>query len=130
VSKRVGVFTQARPSRVDAFSTLGFSASFAGFGSSPTVRPNTAFTTYQNFRAAAQVQVGGYGIGNATNGMYQAQLGADFGALSVDGVMSWAKDAVTLGSQSDAVEQFRHRTRREIQMGPLHILRRLDFTRG
>jgi predicted porin len=86
-----------------AFSTLGFSASFAGFGSSPTVRPNTAFTyrlTYQNFRAAAQVQVGGYGIGNATNGMYQGQLGADFGALSVDGVLSWAKDAVTLSSFS------------------------------
>lgn len=86
-----------------AFSTLGFSASFAGFGSSPTIRPNTAFTyrlNYQDFRAAAQVQVGGYGVGNATNGMYQAQLGADFGALSVDGVLSWAKDAVTRSSFS------------------------------
>jgi predicted porin len=84
-----------------AFSTLGFSASFSGFGSSPSVRPNTAFTyrlTYQNFRAAVQAQVGSYGIGNSTNGMYQGQLGADFGALSVDGVLSWAKDAVTLSS--------------------------------
>jgi hypothetical protein len=81
--------------------TLGFSASFSGFGTSPTARANTAFTyrlTYQNFRAAAQVQVGGYGVGNATNGMYQGQLGADFGALSVDGVLSWAKDAVSLSS--------------------------------
>ena len=84
-----------------AFSLIGFSASFAGFGNTETVRPNTAFTyrlTYQNFRAAAQVQVGGYGVGNATNGMYQGQLGADFGALSVDGVLSWAKDAVSLST--------------------------------
>jgi predicted porin len=86
-----------------AFSTLGFSAAFSGFGSSPSVRPNTAFTyrlTYQDFRAAVQAQVGSYGIGNATNGMYQAQLGADFGSLSVDGVLSWAKDAVSLSSFS------------------------------
>jgi predicted porin len=84
-----------------AFSTLGFSAAFAGFGTSPTVRPNTAFTyrlTYQNFRAAVQAQIGGYGVGNATNGMYQGQLGLDFGALSVDGILSWAKDAVALSS--------------------------------
>ena len=67
------------------------------------VRPNTAFTyrlTYQNFRAAVQAQVGSYGIGNTTNGMYQGQLGFDFGSLSVDGVLSWAKDAVSLSSFS------------------------------
>jgi predicted porin len=84
-----------------AFSTLGFSAAFAGFGSSPTSRPNTAFTyrlIYQNFRAAVQAQVGGYGVGNATNGMYQGQLGLDFGSLSVDGILSWAEDAVSLSS--------------------------------
>jgi predicted porin len=84
-----------------AFSSLGFSAAFSGFGSSPSVRPNTAFTyrlTYQNFRAAVQAQVGGYGIGNSTNGMYQGQLGFDFGALSIDGVLSWTKDAVSLSS--------------------------------
>jgi predicted porin len=84
-----------------AFSTLGFSAAFSGFGSSPSVRPNTAFTyrlTYQNFRAAVQAQVGSYGIGNSTDGMYQGQLGFDFGSLSVDGVLSWAKDAVSLSS--------------------------------
>jgi predicted porin len=84
-----------------AFSSLGFSAAFSGFGTSPTVRPNTAFTyrlTYQNFRAAVQAQVGSYGIGNASNGMYQGQLGFDFGSLSLDGVLSWAKDAVSLSS--------------------------------
>jgi hypothetical protein len=84
-----------------AFSTLGFSSSFAGFGTTVTVRPNTAFTyrlTYQNFRAAVQAQVGSYGVGNGANGMYQGQLGADFGDLSLDGVLSWAKDAVSLSS--------------------------------
>ena len=89
------------PVASSAFSLVGFSSSFAGFGTTVTVRPNTAFTyrlTYQNFRAAAQVQVGGYGVGNGTNGMYQGQLGADFGALSVDGVLSWAKDGVSLSS--------------------------------
>ena len=54
--------------------------------------------TYQNFRAAVQAQVGSYGIGNSTNGMYQGQLGFDFGSLSLDGVLSWAKDAVSLSS--------------------------------
>jgi predicted porin len=85
-----------------AFSMLGFSAAlFSGFGTSPTIRPNTAFTyrlIYQNFRAAVQVQVGGYGIGNSTTGMYQGQLGFDFGALSIDGVLSWANNAASLSS--------------------------------
>jgi predicted porin len=86
-----------------AFSPLGFTGSFAGFGNSPTVGPNTAFTyrlTYQNFRVAAQAQVGGYAIGNASNGQYQAQIGADFGNLSLDGVVNWTKDAVSLSSYS------------------------------
>ena len=132
-----------------AFSTLGFSAAFSGFGSSPSVRPNTAVTyrlTYQDFRAAVQAQIGSYGIGNATNGMYQAQLGADFGSLSLDGVMSWANDAVSLSSfsgsniacltpancfinvnsqyfdpntvlKSDPLQQSRRRIGRQIQVG-------------
>ena len=64
-----------------AFSLLGFSAAISGFGDTVTAHPNTAFTyrlIYQNFRAAVQAQVGGYAIGNGTNGMYQGQLGADF----------------------------------------------------
>ena len=89
------------PIASSAFSLIGFSASFAGFGATETVRPNTAFTyrlTYQNFRAAAQAQVGGYGVGNGTTGLYQGQLGADFGPLSVDGVLSWANNAVSLST--------------------------------
>ncbi len=86
-----------------AFSSIGYSASFAGFGNSPTVRPNTAFTyrlTYQNFRLAAQAQVGGYDLGNASTGQYQGQIGADIGDLSFDGVVNWTKDAVALASYS------------------------------
>ena len=86
-----------------AFSPLGFSGSFAGFGNSPTVRPNTAFTyrlSVGNFRVAAQAQVGGYAIGNASNGQYQGQIGADFGDLSLDGVVNWTRDAVSLSSYS------------------------------
>ena len=100
-SLAVDVTSAYDPVASTAFSMLGFSASFAGFGTSPTARPNTAFTyrlTYQNFRAAVQAQVGSYGIGNASNGMYQGQLGTDFGALSLDGVLSWAKDAVSLST--------------------------------
>ena len=95
-----------------AFSPLGFSNSFPGFGDTVTARPNTAFTyrlTYQNFRAAAQAQVGGYAIGNGANGMVQGQLGADFGPLSLDGIVSWAKDAVSLSSFSGSnVAQLDH----------------------
>jgi predicted porin len=97
----VDVTSAYDPVASTAFSTLGFSAAFSAFGTSPTARPNTAVTyrlTYQDFRAAVQAQVGSYSIGNASNGMYQGQLGFDFGSLSLDGVLSWAKDAVALSS--------------------------------
>jgi predicted porin len=91
-----------------AFSLIGFSNSFPGFSDTETIRPNTAFTyrlNYQNFRIGAQAQIGGYGLGNATNGMYQGQVGADFpniwgGTLSFDAIGSFAKDAVSLSSFS------------------------------
>ena len=86
-----------------AFSPLGFSGSFAGFGNSPTVTPNTAFTyrlTHRNFRFAAQAQVGGYDIGNASTGQYQGQIGADFGGLSLNGIVNWTKNGVSLSSYS------------------------------
>ena len=89
------------PTASVGFSLLGFSNAFAGFGATETVRPNTAFTyrlTYRNFHAAAQGQIGGYDWGNGSQGIYQGQIGADFGPLSLDGVVSWAKDAVSLSS--------------------------------
>ena len=88
------------PVASSAFSLIGNSASFSGFGTTGTVR-NTAVTyrlTYQGFRAAAQVGVGGYGWNNSDTGIYQGQLGADFGPLSVDGVVSYAQNAVSLSN--------------------------------
>ncbi len=84
-----------------AFSQIGFSAAYAGFGASPTVRSNTAFTyrlDYQGIRFGAQAQVGGYELGNATTGSYQFQLGADFGNLSLDAIGGWANNSVALAS--------------------------------
>ncbi len=93
------------PAASNAFSLVGFSNSFAGFGDTELVRPNTAFTyrlTYRNFRLAAQAQVGSYALGNGANSEYQGQIGADFGLLSLDGVLAWAKDAVSLSSFAGA----------------------------
>ncbi len=85
----------------NAFSPLGWSGSFAGFGDTEVSRANTAFKyrlDVQNFRMGGLAQVGGYDQGDGSNGEYQGQIGADFGALSLDGVVSWARDAVSLGN--------------------------------
>ena len=87
-----------------AFSLIGFSSSFPGFGDTETVR-TTAVTyrlTYQNFRAAGQVTVGGYDWDNGASNQYQGQLGADFGPLSLDGVVSYAQNAVSLATYGGA----------------------------
>ena len=100
-SLSLDVLTAYDPVASAAFSLIGFSSSFAGFGAGSTVRTNTAFTyrlTYQNYRFAAQAQVGGYDWGNPSNGQFQTQIGADFGNLSLDGVVGWTKDAEVLSS--------------------------------
>jgi predicted porin len=64
-----------------AFSPFGFTGSFAGFGDTEAARANTAVkyrVDFMNFRGAGLVQWGGYNQGNATTGMYQGQIGADF----------------------------------------------------
>ena len=100
-----------------AFSPLGFSGSFAGFGDTEAARANTA-VKYRldvpvsgfyasDFRVAGLVQWGGYDQGNGTTGMYQGQVGADFnlfgaspfaGTLSMDAIGSWAKDVANVGT--------------------------------
>ncbi len=100
-----------------AFSPLGFSGSYAGFGDTEAARANTA-VKYRveipepafygaNFRLGGLVQWGGYDQGNGTNGLYQGQAGADFnlfqgnpygGVLSMDFIGSWAKDVANLGT--------------------------------
>ncbi len=87
------------PVRSNAFS---FSGSFAGLGSTELARVNTGFVyrlEYQNFRVAGLAQVGnGYALGNGSMGEYQGQVGATFGGFSIDGVVSYAKDVVSLSS--------------------------------
>jgi predicted porin len=100
-----------------AFSPLGFSGSFAGFGDTEAARANTAvkyrldlpYPSFYNasFRVGGLVQWGGYDQLNGTSGMYQGQVGSDFGlfggtpwagTLSVDAIGSYAKDAVNLST--------------------------------
>jgi len=99
-----------------AFSPLGFSGSFAGFGDTEAARANTA-VKYRvdfpspvygaNLRVGGLVQWGGYDQGNGTNGLYQGQVGGDFnlfggtpyaGTLSLDAIGSYAQDAVNLST--------------------------------
>jgi predicted porin len=100
-----------------AFSPLGFSGSYAGFGNTEAARANTAVKYRldlpcpafygEDFRVAGLVQWGGYDQGNGTSGLYQGQVGGDFnlfggtpyaGTLSLDAIGSYAKDVVNLST--------------------------------
>ncbi len=85
----------------NAFSPLGWSGSFAGFGDTEVARSNTAFKYRwqgNNVRLAGLVQAGGYDQGNGSSSDAQGQIGADFGPLSMDAIVGWATDAVSLGN--------------------------------
>ena len=95
------------PLNSTAFSLIGFSSSFPGFGDTELVRPNTAFTykvavpnvgPLSVVRLAGQAQVGGYNWQNASQGAYSGQIGFDWNNFSFDGVVEWAKDAVSLST--------------------------------
>ena len=91
-----------------AFSLLGFSSSFAGYGDTELVRINTALTyklaipnvagIFNTVRLAGQAQIGGYGVQNGAMEHYEAQAGFDYGNFSFDGILAWAKDAVSLST--------------------------------
>jgi predicted porin len=96
-----------------AFSPLGYSGSYAGFGDTETNRANTGVkyrVNYENFHGGGLVQWGGYAQGNGTTGLYQGNLGADFnltnlfggspfgGVFSIDAVGSYAQNAVSLSN--------------------------------
>jgi predicted porin len=91
-----------------AFSLLGFSSAFPGFGDTEIVRINTALTykiaipnvagVFNSVRLAGQAQLGGYGVGNGAAEHYEVQGGFDYGNFSFDGVLAWAKDAVSLST--------------------------------
>lgn len=91
-----------------AFSALGFSSSNCGAGDTETCRITTAVKYRVNVgpvRLAALAQVGGYQENNGSNGDYEGQIGTDIpignfgwgaGALSLDAIYKWEKDAVNL----------------------------------
>ena len=54
--------------------------------------------TYHHFRVGALGQLGGYDQRNNAESAYQFGLGGDVGALSVDAIYAYAKDAVTLSN--------------------------------
>ncbi len=93
-----------------AFSALGYSGSYAGFGDTETNRANTGVkyrVSYENFHGGALVQWGGYDQGNGTTGLYQGDIGADMensfgGLLSVDVVGSYAQNAASLSNFAGA----------------------------
>ena len=87
------------------FSPLGFFGSFTGGGDTQNRRDTTAIkyrVNIANWHLAAYGQLGGYNEGNASKGGAQGDLGADFhigpGLLSLDGIVGWKKDAVSLGN--------------------------------
>ena len=86
-----------------AFSAFGASGKTVGVGDSEDARYNTAVKYMVNidqFRAGGLYQFGGYNQGNGSNGAYEAQIGGDFGGLSVDAIYSYVRDAVSLGNWS------------------------------
>jgi predicted porin len=85
-----------------AFSPLGFQGTTCGVGDTEDCRYSTSLKYRVNvgmFRAAALWQFGGYAQNNASDGAYEAQVGADIrnlanGVLSVDAIYSYVRDAV------------------------------------
>jgi len=85
-----------------AFSMIGNSSTYvSGVGDTETARYNTSVKyqiAYNNVRAGALWQFGGYGQGNGSNGAYQFDLGFDYAGFSMDAIYSYAKDAVVLSN--------------------------------
>jgi predicted porin len=86
-----------------AFSPLGATGQVAGGGDTENKMGTTAVkyrVAYNNFRAGAYGQFGGYNYGNGSRGAYQGNVGADFrvgpGTLSLDAVGGYTRDAVLL----------------------------------
>ena len=89
-----------------AFSVIGFSGTTAGGGNTEDTRSNTAFkyrVSYNNFRAAGLVQVGGYEQGNGATEMYQGQVGFDAYGFSFDAIGGYAQDSDHMGTYNAAV---------------------------
>ncbi len=89
-----------------AFSVVGYSGATAGAGNTENTRDNSALKYRVNvgqFRAAAMVQTGGFEQGNGAQGLYEAQVGGDFGGLSVDAIYTHLTDAVSAAAYVPAI---------------------------
>jgi predicted porin len=83
------------------FSYVGFFGATAGEGQTENARANTAIkykVNFGNWHAGVFSQIGGYENGNASTGVIQGNIGADFrtgpGLLSVDVSGGHTKDAI------------------------------------
>jgi predicted porin len=87
-----------------AFSLIGTSSTYvSGMGDTETSRYNTSLkylVQYNNVRAGAAWQFGGYELGNGSNGAFQFDVGGDYAGFSFDAIYSYARDAVTLSTYS------------------------------
>jgi hypothetical protein len=87
-----------------AFSLIGNSATYvSGVGDTETTRYSNTVkyqVAYNNFRAGALRQFGGYSLGNGSDGAYQFDVGADYAGFSFDAIYSYARDAVSLSTYS------------------------------
>jgi predicted porin len=85
-----------------AFSAIGNSSTFvAGTGDTEMSTYNMSvkyLVTYHHIRAGAETQIGGFDLRNNAESAYQFDLGGDLGALSVDAIYAYAKDADALSN--------------------------------
>ena len=83
-----------------AFSLIGNSATYvSGVGDTETTRYESAVKylwSGSNFHAGALWQFGGYSLGNGSDGAVQVDVGGNVSNFSIDGVVSYARDAVSL----------------------------------
>src|SRR5574337_1090331 len=92
-----------------AFSPFGFTGAYAGFGDTQLAKSNTAVKyrgAAYNFRVSGLAQIGGYDQGNGMSSMFQGGIGADFGNLSLDGVVSWATDGVVTSPLTTPIPKY------------------------
>jgi predicted porin len=90
-----------------AFSLVGFFGATAGGGVTEDAR-NTTTVKYRinfaNYRFGLFGQFGGYELGNASQGAFQGEVGADYhvgpGVLSLDVIAGFTRDAVSQGLTS------------------------------
>ena len=85
-----------------AFSLIGTSGTVEqGTGETETARYNESFKyqiTYNNLRASAIAQVGGWQQGDGAKEAFQVGVGGDYAGFSLDAIYAYDKDAVKLSA--------------------------------